>query len=75
MTHWRDDAACIGHGDIFYPGERDFAAVREAKAMCRECPVIRQCLQHALDAGEVHGIWGGASPKERRLMMSQRWHA
>ena len=42
--------------------------VREAKAVCAQCPVKQQCLEHALEFDERHGIWGGTTPTERRVM-------
>jgi WhiB family redox-sensing transcriptional regulator len=36
-----------------------------AKAICRECPVLEKCRDHALAVGEVYGIWGGMSESER----------
>ena len=74
MSRWRDLAACVGQSALFYPAERDFASVREAKAICRECPVTAECLEHAIESGEVYGIWGGMGPKERRMLTSRRWH-
>ena len=42
--------------------------IEEAKAVCRRCPVIEQCLQWALEAGQHDGVWGGLSEDERRAM-------
>lgn len=36
-----------------------------AKAICSECPVLAQCREHALQVGEVYGIWGGMGESER----------
>ena len=33
--------------------------VEFAKALCRTCPAIAQCLAGALDRGEPWGVWGG----------------
>ena len=35
------------------------ARVEQAKAMCRECPLIEGCLAGALDREEPWGVWGG----------------
>ena len=41
------------------------AAIDAAKAICRDnCPIINECLQHALTNNE-HGVWGGTDEKER----------
>ncbi|NNM44593.1 WhiB family transcriptional regulator [Knoellia koreensis] len=38
----------------------------EAVAVCRSCPVARECLAYALAAGERDGVWGGFTNAERR---------
>lgn len=40
--------------------------IAEAKKVCATCPVIEQCLNHALTVGEEFGVWGGMSEEERR---------
>lgn len=62
---WRVDAACAG-GDpaLFFP-ERG-ASTREAKMICRGCPVQGECMEYALVNREKFGIWGGLSERERR---------
>lgn len=67
---WQDSAACIGaDAAIFFPESGD--PVGPAKAICRACPVREQCLADALERGEVHGVWGGLSAKERRKYRRQ----
>lgn len=38
-----------------------------AKQVCRRCPVLGECLTHAL-ACEDFGIWGGTTAQERQAM-------
>lgn len=33
--------------------------VEQAKALCRECPLIDGCLAGALERNEPWGVWGG----------------
>ena len=73
---WRIRAACRGpRTEVFYPpvtGERrDEKLLREhmAKAICDLCAVRGQCLKFALQRGEAHGIWGGTSGAERRVLI------
>ena len=67
---WQDSAACTGIDPaIFFPESGD--PVGPAKALCRACPVREQCLAVALERGEVHGVWGGLSAKERRKYRRQ----
>jgi WhiB family redox-sensing transcriptional regulator len=69
-NEWRQHANCKGIAtDIFYP-ERGCSIhdVNAAKAICNECPVIKQCLDYAIENYEIIGIWGGTSQFERRFM-------
>ncbi|MQA83726.1 MAG: WhiB family transcriptional regulator [Streptosporangiales bacterium] len=69
---WVDRAACAGRDpELFYPVGTQGPALRQiaaAKAVCERCRVRDDCLGHALDAGEAHGIWGGTTPEERRTL-------
>ncbi len=42
------------------------------KAFCRPCPVRFECLSHALDTREPHGMWGGLTPSERADLLRSR---
>jgi WhiB family redox-sensing transcriptional regulator len=42
------------------------AANDAAKAICKGCPVIAECLQHALTVPEEYGVWGGMTIEERK---------
>lgn len=61
---------CHGKTHIFYgkiaerPERRD---KREAlaKKVCSTCPVATQCRDMARKSGEVYGIWGGETERER----------
>lgn len=65
VSDWRPLAACRGMSpDLFYPEDKENAP--EAKATCRTCPVMDACLTDNL--WEDHGIWGGTSPAERKVM-------
>jgi WhiB family redox-sensing transcriptional regulator len=55
---------------LFYPEQGDSAD--EPKAVCRDCPVQVQCLEHALRYHEKIGVWGGASERDRRRIVKQR---
>ena len=68
---WQVNAACRGVEDpaIFFPSPGDTEALREAKRICGECPVIVPCLEYALGNNERYGIWGGKSTRERLLIL------
>jgi len=61
---------------FFHPeSERGLARaerVQRAKQVCNECPVLRQCRDHALTVQEPYGIWGGLDEGERRAAFARR---
>ncbi|GAA2306509.1 WhiB family transcriptional regulator [Streptomyces caniferus] len=69
---WRHDAVCREEDpEIFFPVGNTGPAllqIEEAKAVCRRCPVMGQCLQWALESRQDAGVWGGMSEDERRAM-------
>ncbi|MFD7408110.1 WhiB family transcriptional regulator [Streptomyces sp. NPDC059866] len=70
--YWRERAACL-HEDpeLFFPiGNTGptLEQIDEARAVCRRCPVVEQCLDWALQVGQVEGIWGGMTDSERRAL-------
>lgn len=68
---WQNWARCKGvDPELFFP-ERG-ASTCEAKEACRDCRVRRDCLEYALANGEVFGIWGGLSERERRKVRRSR---
>ena len=68
---WQSQSACRSAPDpaIFFPSPGDTEALRAAKAMCGDCPVVQECLEYALSNNERYGIWGGKSTRERLLML------
>jgi WhiB family transcriptional regulator, redox-sensing transcriptional regulator len=71
---WHVDAACRDLPvDWFFPeqGPNAWHDLRQAVAVCQECPVIADCLNYALqfEARTLPGIWGGTSENQRRAML------
>lgn len=65
---WMEDAECRGlNPKMFFP-ERGELVSEEARAVCGECPVQRECLEYALATKERDGVWGGKSGRQRRDM-------
>jgi WhiB family redox-sensing transcriptional regulator len=68
---WMEIALCreVG-GDFWHPdeGEGQTYATNRALAICHECPVRIQCLNHAMANNETLGVWGGTTPSERKRM-------
>ena len=73
---WRVGALCRGDDAVhfFAPAhlerkpEKDFREA-QARALCARCPVLSECLDYALAAGEPHGIWGGLNELQRRRLL------
>lgn len=51
--------------DPFYPDKINKGSHPER--YCSGCPVIQQCLQHAIENDE-DGVWGGTTAKGRRRL-------
>lgn len=62
---WRAVGLCAGSDpDLFFAvGALEH---KQAKRICRSCPVRRECLSYAMDSPVDHGIWGGLTERERR---------
>lgn len=78
-ARWQDRAACKGMDPTIFFGPEHTEVVKEkrdreeaAKQVCRTCPVNRECLEHALDAKEAYGIWGGLTELERKALLRRR---
>ena len=69
---WRHKAVCRDEDpELFFPIGTTGPAllqVEEAKAVCRGCAVIDDCLSWALESGQETGVWGGTSEDERRVL-------
>lgn len=69
---WVSQAVCAQvDPSLWFPDKGGNNAT--AKAICRCCPVITECLEYAL-AQDIapEGIWGGTSSTERRRVRRER---
>jgi len=65
---WRASAHCSTViPEIFFPEARERAD--HAKEICGGCPVREDCLGYAIVNDEREGIWGAATPRERRSLV------
>lgn len=70
-VEWMKKANCRGmHPNTFFP--HDGIGVEVAQEYCSGCPVKNECLEYALNNKQEHGIWGGASERERRRIQRRR---
>jgi hypothetical protein len=68
---WLEFAACgdleIDQLDLFFV-EAGRTIASSTVALCRKCPVRRECLDHAYQHEIVSGYFGGVSPGRRRVL-------
>ena len=65
------EAKCRGRApQDFFPS--DGVGVDQARRICADCPVKAPCLEYALTYRIDHGVWGGASERERRRILRRR---
>lgn len=70
-TAWMARGACRNYPPaVFFPS--DGVGVERARAICATCPVVSECLEHALEHRIDHGVWGGCSERERRRILKRR---
>ncbi len=73
-TSWMANGNCSDcHPSVFFP--HDGIGVIEAQRICEGCPVASECLEYALTNHISHGVWGGASERQRRRILSARRRA
>ena len=59
---------CSGVTHLFYPERGNRVAADRAKAICGGCTARLDCLEYALRNNEEHGVWGGTTVSERRVL-------
>ena len=66
---WSHRAACSSYDpELWWVEDPNDLARKIALEVCDSCPVIRDCLQHALSKPERDGIWGGKTPAQRNAL-------
>ncbi len=76
VDSWYDEGTCVQDGaDLFFDRENEASSKRQAqaKARCASCPVLAECLQWALSAGEPSGVWAGGSTTAERLNLQREF--
>ena len=70
-TEWMVEGNCRTESPAqFFPS--DGVGVDAARRVCATCPVKEPCLEYALTQRIDHGVWGGASERERRRILKSR---
>lgn len=76
---WQLRGSCRDHpAETFFPDcySRSEQRKREnaAKVICRQCPVLDRCREHALTTPETYGVWGAMTAGERARTLLRRDH-
>jgi WhiB family redox-sensing transcriptional regulator len=75
---WQYQGNCRDHSaHLFFHPENERGPARRlraaaAVAVCRECPVIKECREHALAVQEPFGTWGGLTEEDREVIRRKR---
>jgi WhiB family redox-sensing transcriptional regulator len=70
-TGWMANGSCSTEPpSTFFPS--DGVGVIVAQQICDGCPVKARCLEYALSNRIEHGVWGGASERQRRRILRAR---
>ena len=67
---WMEQAACSNVDPVIFfpgPGRAGAANTKQAKQICRACPVVNDCTTYAMSFAprSLIGIWGGMTERER----------
>jgi WhiB family transcriptional regulator, redox-sensing transcriptional regulator len=77
LWEWQQRGNCVNEDtELFFLEDNARMGTKQraeqaAKSVCLGCPVVNECLSHALNVPEVHGVWGGKSAEER-LALSKK---
>jgi WhiB family redox-sensing transcriptional regulator len=74
---WQLEAACKDESiDTFFParGAGQAASIARARATCKICPVVAECLALALEQpamADLAGVFGGTTAAERAVIRAR----
>lgn len=74
---WRERAACRGvDPNVFVPNEGRGGMTgrntyNSARVYCKRCEVVNECLLFAVTENMEFGMFGGLTPRERRVHRRQ----
>lgn len=72
---WMKKANCRGATHKMFPREhKDITYIQEARIICSECKVQKECLDYALSfpMGDIHGVWAGMTPRQLTAEQARR---
>ncbi len=72
---WTNYAKCKGLTHKMFPkAHKDISYIPEARALCEQCPVKKECLDYALEfpVADMHGIWAGMTSRQLQTEQKRR---
>lgn len=76
------NAPCVAHlcsacpkdgGTCFFPDTiRTELQEHVAIELCKTCPFMEECYEQAMTHGEVYGVWGGTTAKQRKKLLEKQ---
>lgn len=74
--YWKQEALCGDPENYEYYQDLFFSDIIEdiieAKELCRECPVLAECLEAAIEVSEPWGVWGGQLFYNGQIIVGKR---
>lgn len=68
---WQDDALCAQTDpEVFFPARGGLTV--DAKRICAACPVRDKCLEWAMEAKPMYGMYAGLSTVQIRKLAKKR---
>jgi len=67
QTTWFDHANCKHKTHLMFPKEhKDITYITQARQICSECTVQKECLEYALEypPADMHGVWAGLTSRQ-----------
>ena len=74
LIEYGEDTPCKGsivHTPDGY-GRAYTDEVEAARAICRECPLLNECAEWAINRPSLIGVWGATTPRERKDIRRRR---
>jgi hypothetical protein len=68
------NAPCESYPDAFFAEMENVGDVQHAKQLCKTCPVMMQCAEHAMRFNIPDGVWGGLSAGERKILRAKSYN-
>jgi len=72
---WQNKAQCKGQTNKMFPQHhKDITYILEARQICTQCPVQKECLNYALEFHpiDMHGVWAGLTSRQLAAEQKKR---